>query len=70
MVKFSILGLGGVIHVFWGRIFVENVINDPRTLFERRNRTKIGNRKNAEILVNSVKSGLLGHLKTAEISRF
>ena len=45
--------------MFLGQILVTNAKNDPRTLFERPNWDKIENRKIAEILVNSVKSGLL-----------
>ena len=47
--------------VFLGQIFVKNAKNDPRTLFNGPNRTKIQNRKNIEFLINSVKSGRFGH---------
>ena len=43
-VKLKILGLGGVIHVFRS-YFRQELKNDPRTLFERPNRTKLENRK-------------------------
>ena len=44
--------------MFSGQIFVKNAKNDPKTLHERQNRTKFENRKKAEILVNSAKTGL------------
>ena len=47
--------------MFMGQIFVKNAKNDHRTLFNGPNRTKIENRKNVEIILNSVKSGRYGH---------
>ena len=49
-------------HVFESDFHQERK-NVARTLFEGPNRTKNGNRKNAEIFAHSVKSGLFWHSK-------
>ena len=54
--------MGGVTHVFESD-FRQERKNVARTLFEGPNRTKNGDRKNAEIFAHSVKSGLFWHSK-------
>ena len=57
--------------MFFDKIFVKNAKSDAKTLFERPKSEKIDNRKNAEILAYSVKSGLFGiqNRKTQLFSR-
>ena len=59
-IKFKILGLIGVIHVFRSD-FRQKAKNDPRTLFEGPKSEQFENRKNAEVLVNSSKVAFFGY---------
>ena len=49
-----------VMHVFGSAFRQGRKKNDPRALLNGPNRTKIENKKNAEILVNNVKVDFLG----------
>ena len=59
-VKFKILSLGEL-YMFLVRFSATTQKTTPEHFLNGPNRTKIENRKNAEILVNSVKSGRFGH---------
>ena len=56
--------------MYLGQIFVKNAKMTPENFLDDPNWTEIENRKNAEILVNSVKIGFFWSFKTAKLSRF
>ena len=56
--------------MFLGQIFVKNAQNDPRILFERSKSEKMKIGENAEMLVNSVKSGLFWSFKRQNSAAF
>ena len=60
-VKFKILDLDGVIHVFKSD-FPQEPKNDQKRFLNGSNRTKFENRKVAEILVNSIKGILVNSI--------
>ena len=55
--------------MFLGQIFVKNAKIPLKHFLSGQNRAEVKNRKNAEILVNSVKNGFLA-FKMAKLSRF
>ena len=68
-VKLKVLGSSSVIHVFRSD-FRQEQKKVPEYFYSGPNRTKFEKRTNADILVNSVKSGLFGRSKRQNSALF